>query len=100
MAFAAAGRSGAKPEEIRAAIVNNRRYLVGVPFLFQWVGFCILSWGFVVIVWILTALFTWTAIDPAPAMMQYAVVIVVYPLLAPLLARVRPRDATRALSIF
>ena len=77
---------------IRAAVVNNRRYLVGVPFLFQWVGFCILAWGFVVMVWILTALWTWTAIDPAPAMMQYAVVIVVYPLLAPLLARVRPRD--------
>ncbi len=77
---------------IRAAIVNNRRYLVGVPFLFQWVGFCILAWAFVIMVWIFTALWTWTAIDPAPAMMQYAVVIVVYPLLAPLLARVRPRD--------
>ena len=77
---------------IRAAVVANRRYLVGVPFLFQWVGFCILAWTFVVIVWVFTALWTWTAIDPAPAMMQYAVVIVVYPLLAPFLARVRPRD--------
>ncbi len=77
---------------IRASVVNNRRYLVGVPFLFQWIGFCLLAWGFVILVWIFTALWTWTAIDPAPAMMQYAVVIVVYPLLAPLLARVRPRD--------
>ncbi len=77
---------------IRASVVNNRRYLVGVPFLFQWIGFCMLAWVFVVTVWIFTALFTWTAIDPAQAMMQYAVVIVVYPLLAPLLARVRPRD--------
>ncbi len=77
---------------IRASVTANRRYLVGVPFLFQWIGFCILSWGFVVLVWIFTALFTWTAIDPAPAMMQYAVALVVYPVLAPLLARVRPRD--------
>ncbi|MBL0897822.1 MAG: hypothetical protein IBJ17_03855 [Reyranella sp.] len=77
---------------IRAAVVANRRYLVGVPFLFQWIGFCILCWGFVVLVWAFTALWTWTAIDPVPAMMQYAVVIVVYPLLAPLLARVRARD--------
>ncbi|HZP98533.1 MAG TPA: hypothetical protein VFB13_03275 [Reyranella sp.] len=77
---------------IRASVMNNRRYLVGVPFLFQWIGFAILAWAFVIMVWIFTALWTWTAIDPAPAMMQYAVVIVVYPLLAPLLARVRPRD--------
>ncbi len=77
---------------IRAAVMANRRYLVGVPFLFQWIGFCLLSWGYVLIVWLLTALFTWTAIDPTPAMMQYAVVIVLYPLLGPLLARVRARD--------
>jgi rod shape-determining protein MreD len=77
---------------IRAAVVANRRYLVGVPFLFQWIGFCILAWGFMVLVWAFTALWTWTAIDPEPAMAQYAVVIVIYPLLAPLLAPVRPRD--------
>jgi rod shape-determining protein MreD len=77
---------------IRATVVANRRYLVGVPFLFQWIGFCLLGWGFVALVWALTALWTWTAIDPIPAMMQYAIVIVIYPLLAPLLARIRPRD--------
>ncbi|SKA33751.1 hypothetical protein SAMN02745126_05397 [Enhydrobacter aerosaccus] len=77
---------------IRAAVVANRRYLVGVPFLFQWIGFCLLEWLFMVLVWGFTALWTWTAIDPVPAMMQYAVVIVIYPLLAPILARVRPRD--------
>ncbi|HEX6138996.1 MAG TPA: hypothetical protein VF013_00860 [Candidatus Limnocylindria bacterium] len=77
---------------IRAAVVANRRYLVGVPFLFQWVGFCILCWLFMVLVWGFTALWTWTSIDPVPAMAQYAVVIVIYPLLGPLIARVRPRD--------
>lgn len=77
---------------IRSSVVANRRYLVGVPFLFQWIGFCLLAWGYVLIVWILTALWTWTALEPAPAMMQYAVVIVIYPMLAPLLARVRARD--------
>jgi rod shape-determining protein MreD len=77
---------------IRASVIANRRYLVGVPFLFQWIGFCILAWAFVIMVWIFTALWTWTALDPAPGMMQYAVVIVIYPVLAPLLARVRPRD--------
>ncbi len=77
---------------IRAAVVANRRYLVGVPFLFQWIGFCLLAWAYVIVVWAFTALWTWTAIDPVPAMMQYAVVLVIYPLLAPLLVRVRPRD--------
>jgi len=77
---------------IRASVVSNRRYLVGVPFLFQWMGFCILTLGYVFIVWILTAIWTWTSIDPGPAVSQYIVVVVVYPLLAPLLARVRPRD--------
>ena len=77
---------------IRASVIGNRRYLVGVPFLFQWIIFCMLAWGYVIMVWVFTALFTWTAINPAPAMMQFAVVIVVYPVLAPLLARIRPRD--------
>lgn len=77
---------------IRHSVVANRRYLVGVPFLFQWIGFCILCGGFVVLVWAMTAVFTWTAIDPRPALFQYAVAIVIYPLLAPLLARIRPRD--------
>lgn len=77
---------------IRASVVQNRRYLVGVPFLFQWIGFCLLAAGFTLLVWIFTAVFTWTALDPLPAAIQYLVVIVVYPLLAPLLARVRPRD--------
>ena len=77
---------------IRAAVANNRRYLVGVPFLFQWFGFCLLALGFVLLVWTFTSLWTWTAIDPLPALVQYVVVIVIYPLIGPLLARVRARD--------
>ena len=77
---------------IRAAVVANRRYLVGVPFLFQWFGFSLLSLGFVILVWGFTALWTWTAIDPVPAFIQYVVVVVIYPLIAPWLARVRARD--------
>jgi rod shape-determining protein MreD len=77
---------------IRAAVVANRRYLVGVPFLFQWIGFCILTLGYVIVVWVFTALFTWTNLDAGPALAQYLVMVVAYPLIAPLLARVRPRD--------
>jgi len=77
---------------IRAAVVANRRYLVGVPFLFQWIGFCLLILGYVIVVWIFTALFTWTNLDAGPAIAQYLVMVVAYPLVAPLLARVRPRD--------
>jgi hypothetical protein len=68
---------------IRAAVVANRRYLVGVPFPVQWFGFCLLALGFVVLVWGFTALWTWTAIDPVPALIQYVVVVVIYPLIAP-----------------
>jgi len=77
---------------IRAAVVANRRYLVGVPFLFQWLGFCLLSLGYVFLVWIFTAIWTWTDLDATPAFAQYIVAIVAYPLIGPLLARVRPRD--------
>jgi len=77
---------------IRAAVVANRRYLVGVPFLFQWLGFCLLIMGYVLLVWLFTALWTWRALDAGPALAQYVVVIVAYPLIGPLLARVRPRD--------
>jgi len=62
---------------IRASVVANRRYLVGVPFLFQWMGFCLLTLGYVFIVWIFTAIWTWTSIDPGPAVSQYIVVVVV-----------------------
>lgn len=77
---------------IRATVVNNRRYLVGVPFLFQWIGFCLLTMGYVIVVWVFSALFTWTSLDPGPALGQYLVMVVAYPVLGPLLARVRPRD--------
>jgi cell shape-determining protein MreD len=77
---------------IRAAVLANRRYLVGVPFLFQWFGFCLLALGYVFLVWIFTAIWTWTAIDATPAMVQYVVVVVLYPLIAPLLVRIRVRD--------
>src|SRR6185436_10099458 len=68
---------------IRASVIANRRYLVGVPFLFQWIGFCILTLGYVFIVWLFTAIWTWTNLDPGPAVVQYIVVIVIYPLIAP-----------------
>src|SRR5262249_54181934 len=74
---------------IRSSVVSNRRYLVGVPFLFQWIGFCLLTLGYVVIVWVFTALFTWSNLDAGPALAQYVVVVVAYPIIAPLLARVR-----------
>jgi rod shape-determining protein MreD len=77
---------------IRAAVVNNRRYLVGVPFLFQWFGFCLLALGYVLLVWVFTVLWTWTAMSPGPALVQYVVVVVLYPLIAPLMVRVRARD--------
>jgi hypothetical protein len=77
---------------IRAAVVANRRYLVGVPFLFQWLGFCLLTLGYVLIVWFFTAIWTWTNLDAGPALAQYLVMAVAYPLIGPLLARVRPRD--------
>ena len=77
---------------IRAAVVNNRRYLVGVPFLFQWFGFCLLVLGYVLLVWLFTALWTWTALAPGPALVQCVVVVVLYPVIGPLLVRVRARD--------
>jgi rod shape-determining protein MreD len=77
---------------IRVAVVANRRYLVGVPFIFQWLGFCLLSFGYVLLIWVFTMVWTWTNLDAGPALAQYVVVVVTYPLIAPLLARVRPRD--------
>jgi hypothetical protein len=77
---------------IRAAVVANRRYLVGVPFLFQWMGFCLLILGYVLVVWVFTAIFTWTNLDAGPALAQYFVIVVAYPLIGPLLARVKARD--------
>ena len=77
---------------IRAAVIDNRRYLVGVPFLFQWIGFCLLILGYVFLVWTFTAVWTWTDLDATPAFAQYVVAVVAYPVIGPLLARVRPRD--------
>ncbi len=79
---------------IRAAVVANRRYLVGVPFLFQWIGFCIVCWGFVALVWAFTTLWTWAPIDPVPAMLQYVGGDRDLPPAGPA-ARARARPATR-----
>src|SRR5437868_14466031 len=76
---------------IRAAVVANRRYLVGVPFLFQWIGFCLLILGYVLLVWLFTAVWTWTNLDAAPELAQYVVAVVAYPFLGPLLDSVRAR---------
>jgi len=77
---------------MRAAIVANRRYLLGVPFPFLWFAFALLTVGFVVLVWGFTVLWRWSPLDLAPALVQWGVVVVLYPVLGPLLARARPRD--------
>ncbi|HYC66435.1 MAG TPA: hypothetical protein VEC14_17020 [Reyranellaceae bacterium] len=77
---------------MRELVVANRRYLGAVAFLFQWMGFALLIALFVLLVWSFTSLFTWTRLPLLPALQQYAVVLVLYPLIAPLLARVRVRD--------
>jgi rod shape-determining protein MreD len=77
---------------IREVVVANRRYLAVVPFLFAWMAFALLAGGFVLLVWAFTALFTWTALPLAPGVQQWLVVLVVYPLLAPLLGRAQVRD--------
>src|SRR5205085_8538135 len=56
---------------IRAAVVAHRRYLVGVPFLFQWMGFCPLTLGFVLLVWFFTAIWPWISIHPGPVRRQH-----------------------------
>jgi len=77
---------------MRELVVANRRYLSAVAFLFQWMGFALLIALFVLLVWAFTALFTWTPLPLSPAVQQYAVVLVLYPLLAPLLGRPSARD--------
>jgi cell shape-determining protein MreD len=77
---------------IREIVIANRQYLAVVPFLFTWLGFALLSGLFVLLVWAFTALFTWTPLPLAPAMKQYLVVLVLYPLLGPLLGRAHVRD--------
>jgi hypothetical protein len=55
-------------------------------------GFALLIALFVLLVWAFTALFTWTPLPLLPAVQQYAVVLVLYPLIAPLLGRPSARD--------
>jgi hypothetical protein len=77
---------------IREIVVANRQYLAVVPFLFSWFGFSLLSAVFVLLVWSFTAIFTWTPLPLVPALKQYLVVLVLYPILGPLLGRAEVRD--------
>jgi cell shape-determining protein MreD len=77
---------------MREMVVANRRYLAVVPFLFTWMGFALLMALFVLLVWAFTGLFTWTRLPLVPALQQYIVILVLYPLIGPLLGRPRVRD--------
>jgi cell shape-determining protein MreD len=77
---------------MREMVVANRRYLAVVPFLFTWMGFALLMALFVLLVWAFTGLFTWTRLPLAPALQQYIVILVLYPLIGPLLGRPQVRD--------
>ena len=77
---------------MREMVVANRRYLAVVPFLFTWMGFALLMALFVLLVWAFTGLFTWTRLPLTPALQQYVVILVLYPLIGPLLGRPQVRD--------
>jgi hypothetical protein len=77
---------------VRALLERNRRYLVGVSFIFIWFGYALLSAFAVALVWAVTCLWTWRLIDPAPALFQYVISLFFYPIVGWVLGRTRARD--------
>jgi rod shape-determining protein MreD len=72
---------------VRAAADANRRHLLSLSFPFLWLGWALLSAVAVAFAWGAFCTLNWRWVDPQPAMLQYALSLFFYPIVAWALGR-------------
>lgn len=66
---------------------SQRRFLVGRPFAIGWIAFALVSLAAGMVGWLLACLYYLALVPPAPALLQFAITVALFPLVAgPLLA--------------
>ena len=71
---------------VRELLVNQRRTLIGKPFLVAWMGFAIIVAGTLLLSWVLASWWHWSVIAVPPFIAHLALTITLYPVFAALFA--------------
>jgi len=67
---------------VRELLVNQRRALIGKPFLVAWMGFAIVVAGTLLLSWVLASWWHWSVIAVLPFIAHFALTITLYPIFA------------------
>lgn len=76
---------------VHAVCVSQRRFFLSGTFLVAWWGFLIVAAGASVAVYLILSLYYFKIFNPVPALIQYFLTLLVYPLLAFIFSRVDQR---------
>ncbi|MEC9344600.1 MAG: rod shape-determining protein MreD [Pseudomonadota bacterium] len=60
----------------------QRRFLVGRPFAIGWIAFALVALAAGVVGWLLACVYYFTLVAPAPALLQFAITVALFPLVA------------------
>lgn len=71
---------------VRELLVNQRRVLIGKPFMVTWMGFALVVAGTLMLSWILASWWHWSLISVPPFIAHLALTITLYPIFAGLFA--------------
>ncbi len=69
---------------LQYAALTQRPAFVGRPFLVGWIGFAFFAAVAMVLIWFGASLYYLTLFDPAPIVVQLAITVAIYPLIAEL----------------
>lgn len=71
---------------VRELLVNQRRVLIGKPFLVNWMGFALVAAGTLILGWILASWWHWKIVSAPPFVAHLALTVTLYPIFAGLFA--------------
>ena len=72
---------------VHGAVLSQRRFLAGKPFLVAWLGFAVVAAGAAVTSWVLVSIYHVAPIEPRALAFQYLIMMGVFPLFARLFLR-------------
>lgn len=76
---------------IQSVVLGQRRFLLGRPFMVAWLGFALSAAIASSLLWLLAMAYEVTLINPLPWVMQWALSVLIFPLLALLFGKMQRR---------
>jgi rod shape-determining protein MreD len=74
---------------VHALVAQQRRFFISRSFLVVWIGFGIVAFGALFLLWLINAVLAGALIDPQPAVFRFLTTFAAYPPLAYLFAQVQ-----------